>query len=361
MKNKQWLLARPPAGLLPEEGDFELCEAPVPEPGANQMLTRTIYLSLDPYQWGRRQQGVEKPGEVCHGRTVSQVVKSRLAGYAEGDYVFNTNGWQEYGLSGDGIPVFTYMFPRKIDPAAAPISTALSVLGILGLTAYAGMLVQCAPHAGETAVVSAASGGVGQVAAQIAKLLGCRVIGIAGSREKCAFVTAELGLDACVSHLSPAFPQDLSAACGGRVDVYFENVGGKVFDAVLPLFAAGARMSLCGVISQYTSAGAAESREALLARGRTVFERRGVRVESLSVANFVASHQARFLDDMAAWAREGKVKYKEDLREGLAQAPRVFRAMLEGRTFGKTLIGVGEDPSLDDATRRRRSGANVLA
>jgi NADPH-dependent curcumin reductase CurA len=359
--NRQWTLARAPLGSLPEESDFALGEAAIPDPGPNQMLTRTIYLSLDPYQWGRRVQGVEKPGEVCHGRSVSQVASSRIAEYREGDYVFNTNGWQEYGLSGDGVPVFGYMFPRKLDPAAAPISTALGVLGMLGLTAYAGMALQCAPRAGETVVVSAAAGGVGQVAAQIAKLAGCRVVGIAGSAEKCEFVTGELGLDAWVSHLSPSFRDDLAAACGGRVDAYFENVGGKVFDAVLPLFAPGARMSLCGVVSQYSDAGAAESREALLERGQAVFAQRGVRVEQLSVGNFVASHQARFLEEMGGWVRAGKVKYKEDLRRGLEQAPRVFRELLEGRTFGKTLIGVGTDPSLDELTRKRRAGSNILA
>jgi NADPH-dependent curcumin reductase CurA len=359
--NRQWLLARAPAGALPEPEDFALREQPLPDPGPGQALTRTIYLSLDPYQWGRRRGGVEKPGEVCHGRTVSQVAKSRSDALREGDYFFNTNGWQQYGLSGDGVAVFGYMFPRRLDPAAAPISTALGVLGMLGLTAYAGMIVQCAPQVGETAVVSAASGGVGQCAAQLARIRGCRVVGIAGSPEKCAFVRDELGLDACVSHRSPHFAEELAAACRGRVDVYFENVGGKVFDAVLPLFARGARMSLCGVITQWSASGPTDSREALLARGRTLFEQRGVQVHPLSVANFVASHQAQFLDEMGAWVRAGKIHYKEDLREGLEQAPAVFRELLEGRTFGKTLIGVGEDPSLDDATRRRRAGANVLA
>ena len=143
-----------------------------------------MYLSLDPYQWGRRRSGVELPGEVCHGRTVSRVVKSRISGYAEGDYLFNTNGWQQYGLSGEGVGIFGYMHPRKLDPAAAPISTAIGVLGMLGLTAYSGLMVQCQPQAGETVVVSAASGGVGQVAVQLARLAGCRVVGIAGAQHK---------------------------------------------------------------------------------------------------------------------------------------------------------------------------------
>ena len=162
MKNELWRLARKPPHGWPELEDFRWCEETVPEPAVNQMLTRTVYLSLDPYQWGRRRGGVEVPGDVCHGRTVSQVIASRLPGYIEGDYVFNTNGWQRYGLSGDTIDVFGYMFPRKIDPDQAPISTAIGVMGMVGLTAYAGLIFQCAPQPGETVVVSAASGGVGE-------------------------------------------------------------------------------------------------------------------------------------------------------------------------------------------------------
>ncbi len=182
---------------------------------------------MDPYQWGRRRSGTERPGEVCHGRTVSRVVKSRTPEFAEGNYIFNTNGWQEYGLTGDGISVFNYMFPRVIDPEIAPISTGVGVLGMLGLTAYAGMYLQCQPAAGETAVVSAASGGVGQIAGQIARIMGCRVVGVAGIDEKCEFVRRELGFDACVSHLSESLAHDLAAACPDGIDIYFENVGGK--------------------------------------------------------------------------------------------------------------------------------------
>src|SRR5262249_34722381 len=226
---KQWLLARRPPGGLPADADFKLVEAPMPEPGPHQMLTRTIYLSLDPYQWGRKRSGAEAVGDVCHGRTVSQVVKSNLPEYAEGDFIFNTNGWQEYGLSGEGISVFEYMFPRKLDPTQAPISTAVGIMGMLGLTAYSGMILQCQPQAGETVVVSAASGGVGQIAGQIAQICGCRVVGIAGVQEKCDFVTEVLGFDACASHRSATLAEDLRAACPDGIDAYFENVGGKVF------------------------------------------------------------------------------------------------------------------------------------
>ncbi len=358
--NTQWLLARTPPDGLPVGDDFRLTETPIPSPGANQMLTRTIYLSLDPYQWGRRRSGLEAVGEVCHGRTVSQVVASNLTAYREGDFVFNTNGWQAYGRTGEGISVFTYMFPRKIDPALAPISTAVGVLGMLGLTAYAGMYVQCAPKVGETVVVSAASGGVGQIAGQIAKFLGCRVVGIAGAPNKCAFVTEVLGFDACVSHKRPDLPEALAAACPDGIDAYFENVGGKVFEAVLPLLNRRSRISLCGLVSQYGNPSHDDPHEAWRSRGQSAFQRHNVAVHQLVVGNFVATHQESFLADMAGWIRDGRVKYKEDLWPGLWQAPAAFRAMLEGGNFGKTLVGVGDDPTLDENLKTRRASDNVL-
>jgi NADPH-dependent curcumin reductase CurA len=358
--DRRWTLARRPAEGLPTEGDFAWSEVPVPEPGAGQMLTRTLYLSLDPYQWGRRRSGLEKVGEVCHGRTVSQVVESRLAGYEAGDFVFNTNGWQSHGLTGEGIDVFTYMFPRKLDPEAAPISTAVGVLGMLGLTAYSGLVVQCQPKAGETVVVSAASGGVGQVAGQLAAIHGCRVVGVAGKQAKCDFVTGELGFDACVSHLSPTLADDLRAACPDGVDVYFENVGGATYEAVLPLLRRGARITLCGLVSQYGNTDGRDAREVWQEKGRPTFESRGVEVHDLWVRHFVEEHQASFLSQMADWIRDGRVHYREDLWHGLEEAPRAFRAMLEGGNFGKTLVRVADDPTSDPALDERRASGNVL-
>jgi hypothetical protein len=343
--NAQWTLARKPPGGMPVAEDFAWRETPIPTPGRGQMLTRTIYLSLDPYQWGRRRGGAEAVGEVCHGRTVAQVVESRLDGYRAGDYVFNTNGWQCYGLTGDGISVFGYMFPRKLDPNVAPISTAVGVLGMLGLTAYAGLVIQCVPRAGETVVVSAASGGVGQVVGQIAKILGCRVVGIAGTREKCDFVVDELGFDACVSHRADALAEALVAACPDGIDIYFENVGGRVFEAVLPALNERARISLCGMISQYGNADGGNPRDAWMATGKPFFERRSIAVHDLRVGNFVADHQETFLREMATWIQAGRVKYKEDVWQGLEQAPNAFRAMLDGRNFGKTLVAISEDPT----------------
>lgn len=343
--NHQWLLARTPPGGLPVADDFIWRESPVPDPGPGQLLARTLYLSLDPYQWGRRRRGEEKPGEVCHGRTVSQVLKSRLPDYAEGDFIFNTNGWRDHGLVGAGESVFTYMFPRKLDLAAAPISTAVGVLGMLGLTAYSGLVVQCQPRAGETVVVSAASGGVGQVVGQIAKILGCRVVGVAGKAEKCAFVTDALGFDACVSHLGSDLAGDLREACPEGIDIYFENVGGKTFEAVLGLLNKSARVTRCGLISQYGNTSGRDPGEVWLETGQPVFERQGCGVFPLAVRAFVDDHQDAFLARMTEWLKDGRVKYREDIRAGLETAPRVFREMLEGDNFGKTLIRVSPDPT----------------
>lgn len=317
----------------------------MPTPGPRQMLTRTIYLSLDPYQWGRRRGGMELPGEVCHGRTVSEVVESHIDGYAPGDLIFNTNGWQTYGLTGEGIDDFTYMFPRKLDPAIAPISTAIGIMGMLGLTAYSGLIVQCQPKAGETVVVSAASGGVGQVACQLAKIAGCRVVGIAGAQAKVDFLMGELGLDACVSHLSPNFAEDLRAACPDGCDVYYENVGGKVYEAVLPVLNQGARITVCGLIAHYGEAGFEGTRESWGKLGEAIFARQNVGVHDLRVGNFVADYQDQFLAEMGEHVRAGRVRYKEDRTDGLERAPEAFQAMLQGGNFGKAIVVVGEDPT----------------
>ena len=343
--NRVWRLARRPPAGWPTDGDFVLGDEAIPEAAADQVLARTIYLSVDPYQWGRRRSGVEAVGDVCHGRTVSQVVQSRADDFQPGDYLFNTNGWQLYGLTGQDVDVFGYMFPRKLDPAIAPISTAVGILGMLGLTAYSGVAVQCQPQPGETVVVSAASGGVGQAAGQIAKLHGCRVVGIAGTSAKCDFVVEELGLDACVSHRSSSYRDDLRDACPDGIDIYFENVGGHVFEGVLPLLNRNARISLCGMISQYGNTDGRDTGTVWAETGRPVFDRQNVAVHRLFVRNFVASHQDRFLGEMAGWIQDGRIKYREDIREGLDQAPAAFSAMLAGGNFGKTLVRVSDDPT----------------
>lgn len=339
---RYWTLSDRPAPAWPDETTFELREAPIPAPAEGQALTRTIYVSLDPYQWGYKRRGVDKPGAPCHARTISQVVESRIAGLEPGDFVFNTNGWAEMGLMGEGVARPAYMVPRKLDPAKGKISQGVGVLGMLGLTAYAGMVVQCDPKPGETVVVSAASGGVGQIAGQLARLRGARVVGIAGKPEKCRFVTGTLGFETCVSHLSPTFAEDLKAACPAGVDVYFENVGGAVFEAVLPLFNAGARMTICGLISHYGDApgGDAGAEEARRARER------GVTVQNLFVGDYAASHHDAMLAELGPAVTSGEVKYLEDIRQGLQTLPAAFAEMLKGGNFGKMLVQVGEDPTL---------------
>jgi hypothetical protein len=342
--NRYWTLADGPVPGWPEANTFVLNEAAIPEPGPGQALSRTIYISLDPYQWGYKRRRVEPAGSTCHARTVSQIIESRMDGFAAGDLVFNTNGWAEYALMGEGVWRPAYMVPRVLDPKLGRISQGVGVLGMLGLTAYAGMLLMGEPKAGETVVVSAASGGVGQIAGQLARLRGARVVGIAGKPEKCHFVTEELGFDTCVSHLSPTLPADLSAACPNGVDVYFENVGGAVFDAVLPLFNKDARMTICGLIAHYGETG--DARAGLMARGEAIFKDRGVAVGDLFVGDFVTSHQETFLREMGGWVGSGEVKYREDIRQGIETVPACFSEMLRGGNFGKMLVQVSADPTL---------------
>ncbi|MBV9330909.1 MAG: NADP-dependent oxidoreductase [Alphaproteobacteria bacterium] len=340
---RYWTLSEKPLGPWPDPDTFVTRESAALAPEKGQALTRTIYISLDPYQWGYRKRGIEKPGMVAHARTVAQVVQSRMEGFAEGDFVFNTNGWAEMGLMGEGVARPSYMIPRVLDPMAGKISYAVGVLGMLGLTAWAGMNVMAAPKEGETVVVSAASGGVGQIAGQLAKLSGARAIGIAGAEEKCRYVTEVLGFDACVSHLRPGFAEELARATPDGVDVYFENVGGKVFEAVLPRFNDSARMTICGMIAHYGEEGDARAR--LMEKGAEIFSCRGMKVEGLFVGDHIG-RQEEFLALMAPLVREGRVKYREDIRKGFDIVPEAFAEMLKGGNFGKMLVQVADDPTL---------------
>jgi NADPH-dependent curcumin reductase len=342
--NRYWTLADGPVPSWPEADTFVLRDGPIPQPAPGQALTRTIYISLDPYQWGYKKRRAEPPGGPCHARTVSQVLDSRMPGFEAGDFVFNTNGWSEYGLMGEGVWRPGYMVPRKLDPAQGRISHAVGVLGILGLTAYAGMVLLTAPKPGETVVVSAASGGVGQIAGQFAKLRGARVVGVAGREDKCRFVTEELGFDACVSHLSPSFPTDLRAACPAGVDAYFENVGGAVFEAVAQLFKPGARMTVCGLIAHYGDGDGADAMPALMRLGERIFRERDVAVSRFSVGDY-ASAQDEMLAHVAPLVASGRLKYREDIRQGLESVPACFSEMLGGANFGKMLVQVAPDPT----------------
>lgn len=315
----------------PRVDDFAIVHEPLPKPGAGEILCRTIYLSLDPYMRSRIS-GVRsyaapvEIGQVIVGGTVSEVVESNHRGFQRGDVVVGYDGWQGYAVSnGAGM--------RKLDPAAAPISTALGVLGMPGLTAYVGLLDIGRPKRGETVVVSAASGAVGAVVGQLAKAEGCRAVGIAGTDAKCRYVVDELGFDACVNYRT-GLPDKLAAACPSGIDVYFENVGGAVLDAVLALVNPGARIPLCGLISEYNATSPAPG-----PNWRTLLTKR-VRVQGFIVSDHLDRAPA-FLADLTPRVRDGRLKYREDVVDGLEQAPAAFIGLLEGKNFGKLIVRVG--------------------
>ncbi len=336
--NRQVLLRSRPKGE-PRVSDFELVDVPLPTPGEGEVLCRTIYLSLDPYMRGRMNEGksytaVPNPalGTVMVGGTVSEVVASNNPAFPKGDVVLGFNGWQAYAVAkGAGL--------RKLDRKAAPLSTALGVLGMPGMTAYVGLFDIGRPKPGETVVVSAASGAVGAVVGQLAKLAGCRVVGVAGSDEKCAWVVKEAGFDACVNYKTEPLLPALGRACPNGIDVYFDNVGGDVLAAVLKLINLGARIPLCGLISQYNATE--------LPPGPNL---QPVLVNRALVKGFIVSdHMNRlgdFLRDCTQWYREGKLRYREDVVAGLENAPQALIGLLKGRNFGKLIVKLGDDPSV---------------
>jgi NADPH-dependent curcumin reductase len=338
--NRQVLLNAHPVGA-PVETDFALVESPLPVPGEGELLIRTIYLSLDPYMRGRMNPGPSyakgvEVGEVMTAQTVGQVVASNRSGFVEGDFVLSGNGWQEYAVS-DGQGVLT------LDPSVAPISTAVGVLGMPGMTAYVGLLDVGELKAGDQVVVSAASGAVGAVVGQIAKIKGCRVVGIAGAQKKCDYVTGELGFDACVSHYSDTLADDLRAACPDGIDLYFENVGGKVFDAVVPLLNDFARMPVCGRIANYNMTELpAGPNEVPRLMGLVLVHR--VMIRGFIVFDHVA-RQPDFIRDVGGWIRSGELTYREDVVEGIEHAVGAFRGLLRGENFGKLLVRVSDDPT----------------
>jgi NADPH-dependent curcumin reductase CurA len=338
--NRQIILAKRPEGV-PDDNNLKLQDAAMPEPGADEVLVRIIYLSLDPYMRGRMSaaksyaKSVEE-GAVMEGATVGQVVTSNHADYSEGDFVLGQGGWQEYAVQNGKML-------RKLDPAQAPISTAVGVLGMPGFTAYVGLDEIGKPQSGETVVVSAAAGAVGQVVGQIAKLKGCRVVGVAGANDKCKHVVEAYGFDICVNYKDDDFTDQLGKACPNGIDVYFENVGGKVFDAVVPLLNDFARMPVCGRIAHYNDTGVPEGPNRLPGFMGTVL------VKRLLVKGFIqfdyANRQPDFVRDMGGWIRDGKVKYQEDIVEGLENTVSAFQGLLSGRNRGKLLVQVGDDPT----------------
>jgi NADPH-dependent curcumin reductase len=334
---KRIVLASRPVGE-PKPSDFRIEETAIPVPGEGQVLLRTIWLSLDPYMRGRMSDAPSYAtpvpvGGVIEAGTVNEVIASNNPDFAVGDIVLARAGWQTHALS-DGKALI------RIDPKAAPISTAVGVLGMPGMTAYTGLLDIGKPQAGETVVVAAASGAVGSAVGQIARIKGARAVGIAGGRDKCDFVRNELGFDECLDHRDPDLAARLKEACPNGIDVYFENVGGAVFEAVFPLLNPFARVPVCGLIAHYndTQAAAPKWAGALM---RAILTKR-LTIRGFIVSDF-ASRRADFLRDMSAWVREGKVRYREFVTEGLDSAPEAFMGLLKGANFGKQLVRVGPD------------------
>ena len=337
MDNAQRIvLASRPNGK-PTAENFRLEAGPVPFCPPGGLLLRVKILSLDPYMRGRMddRKSYAEPvalGSVMEGETVSQVVESDHPDYAIGDIVTARTGWCTHAASdGRGL--------RKLDPAVAPISTGVGVLGMPGFTAYGGLNVIGKPKAGETVVVAAATGPVGSLVGQLAKMAGCRAVGIGGGPDKCRALIEDFGFDAAIDHRNPRLREDLAAACPQGIDVYFENVGGAIWQAVLPLLNTYARVPVCGLIAQYSGESGTD--------GSLAATMRNVLTKSLTLRGFInvefaAEHYADFLRTVSAGIADGRIRYREDVTDGLANAPAAFLGMLEGRNFGKTLVRVAD-------------------
>lgn len=335
--NRRIVLAQRPKGA-PDTNTLRLEDATIPTPGPGQMLLRSIYLSLDPYMRGRMNdaKSYAEPvaiGGVMTGQVVAEVMLSNLDCFAPGDHVLAGSGWQDYALS-DGVGVLN-LGPNPTNP-----SWALGIMGMPGYTAYAGLLKIGEPQPGETVVVAAASGPVGATVGQIAKIKGCRVVGVAGGPEKCAHVVDVLGFDACIDHKAPDFAAQLKAACPAGIDVYFENVGGKVLYAVLPLLNAFARMPVCGVVSWYNLPGLPDGPDMGPAIMGTIL-RMKVKVQGFIIFDsFPKSLYAEFARDMTGWLQAGQMHYTEEVIDGLENAPDALYGLLEGRSFGKRVVRI---------------------
>jgi NADPH-dependent curcumin reductase len=337
--NRRIVLQSRPAGS-PVADNFRLEQTPVPAAAAGQLLLRTIYLSLDPYMRGRMSDAPSYAppvalGEPMVGGTVSRVESSRHPDFKAGDLVLSYCGWQDYALSdGSGLTKLGADLPHP--------SFALGVLGMPSFTAYMGLLDIGKPKVGETVVVAAATGAVGSVVGQIAKLNGCRMVGIAGGAEKTGYAVRELGFDACIDHKGPGLAAELSAACPKGIDVYFESVGGAVFDAVLPLLNVKARVPVCGLIAHYNDSKPPEGPDRLPLLMRTVLTRR-IKMQGFIITEDYPHRFGEFYQNMSAWVKDGKVKFKEEIVDGLENAPRAFMGLLTGENFGKLVVRVAKD------------------
>ena len=334
--NRAWTLASRPAGE-PDTNTFAWVENDMPSIGHDQMLLRHVFLSLDPYMRGRLNEGKSYAppvaiGDVMVGGTVSQVVASNISGFAPGDWVLHMGGWQEYSLSeGTGVV--------KLDNRIAHPSHALGILGMPGFTAFMGLSEIGRPRQGETLVVAAATGPVGATVGQLARLWGCKVVGVAGGAEKCRYVVETLGFDACLDHRAPDFETQLAEVCDNGIDIYFENVGGRVFDAVFPLLNSAARIPLCGTVSNYNAA-TLPDRPDRAPYIMTEMIKRRITMRGFIVFDDFGDRFPEFFEAMSTLVAEGKMQYKEHLVMGLEQAPDAFNKLLRGETFGKVIIQI---------------------
>ena len=329
--NKQVLLASHPTGWV-KESDFRIVETPVPTPKDGQVLVRNRFLSLDPYMRGRMNEGRSyaakaEIGQVMTGEGVGEVIESKNPRFSAGDTVTAHAGWQQYAVS-DGSNL------RKVDPSVKPLSAHLGVVGMPGVTAWIGLLDIGQPKPGDTVVVSAASGAVGSVVGQLAKLARCRVVGVAGGRQKCDYVVTELGFDACIDHRGDDLKRALADATPNGIDVYFENVGGPILDLVLARSNPFSRIALCGMVSQYNATDPYGVKSLMMAVGMRI-----------KLQGFIVSdHMNRWpeaLQRLGQYVRDGKIKYRETVTEGIENAPRAFIGLLKGENFGKQVVKVG--------------------
>ncbi|PSV44971.1 NADP-dependent oxidoreductase [Photobacterium sp. GB-36] len=334
--NRQLLLASRPVGA-PTPENFHLTETTIPSPQQGELLLKAVYLSLDPYMRGRmsdKKSYAEPVGinEVMVGGTVCQVTASHHPDYQVGEWVLAYSGWQDYAVSnGEGL--------IKLGMNPSHPSYALGVMGMPGFTAYMGLLDIGQPKQGDTIVVAAATGAVGSMVGQIGKIKGCRVVGIAGGNEKCQYAKETLGFDECIDHHAADFAQQLADACTDGIDIYYENVGGKVFDAVLPLLNTGARIPLCGLISQYNATSLPDGPDRMnMLMGQLLVKR--IKMQGFIIFDDYAHRYDEFAQQMSQWLAEGKIHYREDRVEGLEQAPHAFIGLLEGENFGKIVVKV---------------------
>ncbi|MEJ6396827.1 NADP-dependent oxidoreductase [Yoonia sp. 208BN28-4] len=333
--NRRIVLAERPNGL-PDKNTLRMETNAIPEPKSGEMLLRSRFLSLDPYMRGRMNDAKSyaepvKIGEVMTGQVVAEVMQSDCDGFSAGDLVVAGSGWQDYAVS-DGTQVL------NLGPDAERPSWALGVLGMPGFTAHAGLMNIGEPKAGETLVVAAASGPVGATVGQIAKIKGCRVIGVAGGADKCKHVVDNLGFDACLDHNADDFAKQLKAACPDGIDIYWENVGGKVLYAVLPLLNAFARIPVCGVAAWYNLAGLPDAPDMGPAIMGAIL-RMKVKMQGFIIFdNFGPQDYKAFRSDMDGWLAEGKITYTEQMVDGLENAPSALNDVLLGKSFGKVVV-----------------------